>query len=120
MNQPEDARTDIERCQGDDGANLVEYAMLMALIVVVCLAAVTFFAAVVFLAAVVVVFLAATFVAVFLAGALVAALRAVVPVKSSRFRPPLSRRGGENPHALPPAAADRRVSCWHRPRGPAS
>jgi Flp pilus assembly pilin Flp len=31
------------RFAGDDGANLVEYSMLIALIVVVCLSAVTFF-----------------------------------------------------------------------------
>jgi Flp pilus assembly pilin Flp len=31
------------RCSGDEGANLVEYAMLMALIVVVCLSAVQLF-----------------------------------------------------------------------------
>jgi len=32
------------RCRGEDGANLVEYAMLMALIVLVCLSAVQLFA----------------------------------------------------------------------------
>jgi len=32
-----------QRLRGDDGANLVEYAMLMALIVVVCLSAVQLF-----------------------------------------------------------------------------
>jgi Flp pilus assembly pilin Flp len=30
------------RCTGDDGASLVEYALLLALIVVVCIGAVTF------------------------------------------------------------------------------
>jgi Flp pilus assembly pilin Flp len=30
------------RLQGEDGASLVEYALLMALIVIVCVAAVTF------------------------------------------------------------------------------
>jgi Flp pilus assembly pilin Flp len=30
------------RCVGDEGANLVEYALLVALIAIVCLAAVTF------------------------------------------------------------------------------
>jgi Flp pilus assembly pilin Flp len=32
-----------ERFEGDRGSNLVEYAMLVALIVVVCLGALTFF-----------------------------------------------------------------------------
>ena len=32
-----------QRLEGDAGANLVEYSMLIALIVVVCLSAVTFF-----------------------------------------------------------------------------
>lgn len=32
-----------QRLSGDDGSNLVEYAMLMALIVVVCLGALTVF-----------------------------------------------------------------------------
>ena len=31
------------RLQGDTGANLVEYSMLLALIIVVCLSAITFF-----------------------------------------------------------------------------
>lgn len=30
------------RCQGDQGANLVEYALLVAFIAIVCIAAVTF------------------------------------------------------------------------------
>jgi Flp pilus assembly pilin Flp len=30
------------RCTGDDGASLVEYALLLALIVVACIGAVTF------------------------------------------------------------------------------
>jgi Flp pilus assembly pilin Flp len=38
-----DAQPRAQRVTGDDGANLVEYSMLIALIVVVCLSAVTFF-----------------------------------------------------------------------------
>jgi hypothetical protein len=33
---------DRNRCVGDAGANLVEYALLMALVVIVCIVAVTF------------------------------------------------------------------------------
>jgi Flp pilus assembly pilin Flp len=40
---PNDAGSTARRFEGDAGANLVEYSMLIALIVVVCLAAVTFF-----------------------------------------------------------------------------
>lgn len=43
MNEIETARPGPRRFAGDDGANLVEYSMLIALIVVVCLAAVTAF-----------------------------------------------------------------------------
>ena len=37
-------REEHQRLSGDEGANLVEYAMLMALIVIVCLSAVQVFA----------------------------------------------------------------------------
>ena len=43
MSEIETARPAPKRLAGDDGSNLVEYAMLMALIVVVCLAALTAF-----------------------------------------------------------------------------
>ena len=33
---------DHNRCAGDTGANLVEYALLMALVVIVCIVAVTY------------------------------------------------------------------------------
>ncbi len=43
MMSNETARVAPQRLAGDDGANLVEYAMLMALIVLVALSAVRFF-----------------------------------------------------------------------------
>jgi pilus assembly protein Flp/PilA len=39
---PEAPRETASRCTGDAGAGLVEYALLLALIVVVCIGAVTF------------------------------------------------------------------------------
>lgn len=39
----DDSEATISRFAGDGGANLVEYSMLIALIVVVCLSAMTFF-----------------------------------------------------------------------------
>ena len=43
MSEIETPRPEPRRFTGDDGANLVEYSMLIALIVVVCLAAMTAF-----------------------------------------------------------------------------
>jgi Flp pilus assembly pilin Flp len=43
MSEIETAQPGTRRLAGDDGANLVEYSLLVALIVVVCLAAVTAF-----------------------------------------------------------------------------
>jgi len=43
MCEMETARPGPKRLAGDDGSNLVEYSMLIALIVVVCLAATTAF-----------------------------------------------------------------------------
>jgi pilus assembly protein Flp/PilA len=39
---PEASREPTSRCTGDAGASLVEYALLLALIVVVCIGAVTY------------------------------------------------------------------------------
>jgi Flp pilus assembly pilin Flp len=43
MCEIETARPDPRRLRGDDGANLVEYSLLIALIVVVCLGAANYF-----------------------------------------------------------------------------
>jgi len=40
--RPEAPREPAGRCRGDSGAGLVEYALLLALIVVVCIGAVTY------------------------------------------------------------------------------
>jgi Flp pilus assembly pilin Flp len=45
MSEIETPRTGPRRFSGDDGANLVEYSMLIALIVVICLTAVQLFGA---------------------------------------------------------------------------
>lgn len=43
MHPPSELDRDVRRVAGDEGASLVEYALLMALIALVCISAVTFF-----------------------------------------------------------------------------